>query len=103
MRRALIAIFLTAVLFLTPLADRAQQSPAGAKPQSVPPVPPSQEPPNKSDQKLITVLNLVDVLFTVLDRRNKLVPALDKNDFKIFDDKLPQEIRYFSKQSDLPL
>jgi len=28
---------------------------------------------------------------------------LEKTDFKIFDDKLPQEIRYFSKQSDLPL
>jgi VWFA-related protein len=39
----------------------------------------------------------------VLDRRNKLVPVLEKTDFKIFDDKLPQEIRYFSKQTDLPL
>jgi Ca-activated chloride channel family protein len=103
MLRALISIFLAAILLLAPLTDRAQQSPAGAKPQSAPPAPPSQESPQKSDQKLITVVNLVDVLFTVLDRRNKLVPALDKADFKIFDDKLPQEIRYFSKQSDLPL
>jgi VWFA-related protein len=103
MLRALISIFLAAILLLTPLTDRAQQSPASAKPQSVPPAPPSQESPQKSDQKLVTVVNLVDVLFTVLDRRNKLVPALDKTDFKIFDDKLPQEIRYFSKQSDLPL
>jgi VWFA-related protein len=45
----------------------------------------------------------VDVLFTVLDRRNKLVPGLEKQDFKIFDDNTPQDIRYFSKQSDLPL
>jgi VWFA-related protein len=103
MRRLLTSIFLTAILLLAPLTDRAQQSPSGAKPQSAPPAPQSQEPPQKSDQRISTVVNLVDVLFTVLDRRNKLVPALDKTDFKIFDDKLPQEIRYFSKQSDLPL
>jgi len=103
MRRGLLSIFLTAILLLIPLTDSAQQSPAGAKPPSVPPAPPGQEAPQKSDQKLSTVVNLVDVLFTVLDRRNKLVPALDRADFKIFDDKLPQEIRYFSKQSDLPL
>jgi VWFA-related protein len=91
------------ILLLAPLTDRAQQSPAAPKPQSTPSASPSQEPPQKTDQKLITVVNLVDVLFTVLDRRNKLVPALEKTDFKIFDDKLRQEIRYFSKQSDLPL
>jgi VWFA-related protein len=103
MRRLLTSIFLSVILLLAPLTDRAQQSPAAPKPQSTPPASPSQEPPQKTDQKLITVVNLVDVLFTVLDRRNKLVPALEKTDFKIFDDKLRQEIRYFSKQSDLPL
>jgi len=48
-------------------------------------------------------VNLVDVLFTVLNRRNKLVPDLQKEDFQIFDEKSKQEIRYFSKQTDLPL
>jgi VWFA-related protein len=103
MRRLLTSIFLSVIFLLAPLTDRAQQSPAAPKPQSTPSASPSQEPPQKTDQKLITVVNLVDVLFTVLDRRNKLVPALEKTDFKIFDDKLRQEIRYFSKQSDLPL
>jgi Ca-activated chloride channel family protein len=84
---------------------KAQESPQDAKPQS-PPAPsaaPGQEPPQQSGQTLRSVVNLVDVLFTVLNRRNKLVPDLEKPDFKIYDDKLPQEIRYFSKQSDLPL
>ena len=49
------------------------------------------------------MVNLVDVLFTVLNRRNKLVPELEKGDFKIWDEKAPQEIRYFSRQTDLPL
>ncbi len=106
MRRLLISIFLSVILLLAPLTDRAQQSPAAPKPQSTPPAQspaPSQEPPQQSGQKIGVRVNLVDVLFTVLDRRNKLVPSLERTDFKIFDDKLPQEIRYFSKQSDLPL
>jgi VWFA-related protein len=119
MRRTIPFLFLASLLLLLPLAEQAQQSSPGNKPQAslpgakprssaqAPPAPQSptggQEPAQKSDQKLHTVVNLVDILFTVLDRRNKLVPSLDKNDFKIFDDKLPQEIRYFSKQTDLPL
>jgi Ca-activated chloride channel family protein len=110
MRRTITSIFLAAFLLLSPLTERAQQSAPPAKPQSTAPAQPAgqapaggQEATQKSDQKLTTVVNLVDVLFTVLDRRNKLVPALEKNDFKIYDDKLPQEIRYFSKQTDLPL
>ncbi|HKM67695.1 MAG TPA: VWA domain-containing protein [Candidatus Acidoferrum sp.] len=68
-----------------------------------PPPPASQEPIQKSQTVIPVQVNLVDVLFTVLDRRNKLVPALEKQDFKVTDDNSVQEIRYFSKQSDLPL
>ncbi len=73
-----------------------------------PPVkPPAATPPEEQAQKSQTTIpvtvNLVDVLFTVLDRRNKLVPGLEKQDFKVLDDNVPQDIRYFSKQSDLPL
>src|SRR5262249_53116073 len=66
---------------------------------------PSQEPPpTRQDQaRIVTNVNLVDVLFTVLNRRNKLVPDLEKDDFKVFDDKNQQAIRYFSRQTDLPL
>ena len=48
-------------------------------------------------------VNLVDVLFTVLNRRNKLISTLEQKDFKVLDDNVPQDIRYFSKQTDLPL
>jgi Ca-activated chloride channel homolog len=116
MRRIISSIFLALALLLFPLTDRARQSaPAtkpqassapDAKPQAPPPTQPAaakQEPTQQSDQTIKSVVNLVDVLFTVLNRRNKLVPELEKSDFKIWDDKYPQEIRYFSKQSDLPL
>ncbi len=106
MRRTIISIFLTLALLLFPLTDRAQQSSPASKPQTPTPAqstPPKQDPAQKSDEKLISIVNLVDVLFTVLNRRNKLVPELEKGDFKIWDDKSPQAIRYFSKQTDLPL
>jgi Ca-activated chloride channel homolog len=124
MSRALISLLLVAVLLTFTVSDRAQQAPAkpDAQSQSAPDPPPAQQPPTpqslqgekpappqsekaspQAPQRIIQVVNLVDVLFTVLNRRNKLVPDLQKEDFQIFDEKFPQEIRYFSKQTDLPL
>src|SRR6266566_1068664 len=106
MRRVITSISLVIALLLIPLADKAQQSSTDSKPQSrapAQPATPKQEPAQQSDQTIKTVVNLVDVLFTVLNRRNKLVPELEKGDFKIFDEGKPQEIRYFSRQTDLPL
>lgn len=95
MSRPLLALFASSSLLAFPLLDYAQQ---GAQQ----PVPPPQAPATEQ-QPITREVNLVDVLATVLDRRNKLVPDLDKSDFKVTDDNAPQEIRYFSKQSDLPL
>jgi Ca-activated chloride channel homolog len=112
MRRAFL-LAATAALLLTAVSDRAQQSTPGTAPQrqgepQSPPAPEAQQPnakPQDSQQgaTITRTVNLVDVLFTVLDRRNKLVPSLEKENFKISDDKSPQSIRYFSKQTDLPL
>src|SRR6202158_3461994 len=113
MRSGLLCV-LAAALLLTAVSDRAQQpfsgaasnAPAAAKPQEPAPQQPAppEPPPSRQDEgRITTVVNLVDVLFTVLSRRNKLVPDLDKDDFKIWDDKSPESIRYFSRQTDLPL
>src|SRR5690242_3781126 len=99
-----ITAFLTAALLLPVSADGAQQSPGGAKQQSPSaPAAPNQQANPQSAQTFRTEVNLVDVLFTVLNRRNKLVPDLEQGDFKVFDEGKPQDIRYFSKQTDLPL
>src|SRR5216684_4264087 len=106
MRRTITSVFLVLALLLLPLTDWAQQSSPDSKPQEAAPATPAtpkQDPAQKSDQTIISVVNLVDVLFTVLNRRNKLVPELEKRDFKVWDEKAPQEIRYFSRQTDLPL
>jgi len=99
MRRGLLSFLLAFLLLAAPLSDRAQ-APSPQQPSQ----PPTQEPTSPQGQgKIIQTVNLVDVLFTVLNHRNKLVPDLDKSDFKILDDGKPQEIRYFTKQTDLPL
>ena len=103
MKRPLLALLAGFTLLAFPVADfaqSAQQEPTPPKQTQEPAAPPagSQQPPT-----FVREVNLVDVLLTVLDRRNKLVPELEKADFKIIDDNAAQEIRYFSKQSDLPL
>jgi len=105
---------LLAASLLSSSAGWAQQSSADASKQQAPsspqssnqqqtPPPTNQQVPAQSGQTFRREVNLVDVLFTVLNRRNKLVPDLEQGDFKVFDEGKPQEIRYFSKQSDLPL
>jgi len=84
------------ILFSIPSVLLAQQTPP-------PPPPAAPQSPGAPGGTITQSVSLVDVLFTVLNRRNKLVPELDQADFHIFDDNVPQEIRYFSKQTDLPL
>jgi Ca-activated chloride channel family protein len=97
MRRTLTGLFAAFLILVMPLSESAQQQ------QQPQPPPPNEQEPQKSGQSLIIRVNLVDVLATVLNRRNKLVPDLSENDFKLLDDNVPQTIKYFSKQSDIPL
>lgn len=48
-------------------------------------------------------VNLVNILFTVTNKRNRLVLDLTKDDFRVFEDNKPQTIRFFSRETDLPL
>ena len=96
----------SAVLFAQqqPAPQQPEQKPPAQQPATAPPgTPQGQEPAVQTGQIFRTTVNLVDVLFTVLNHRNKLVPELEKPDFKVYDNNVVQDIRYFSKQSDLPL
>jgi Ca-activated chloride channel family protein len=48
-------------------------------------------------------VDLVNILCTVSDKRGALVTDLDKTDFEIREDGRKQEIRYFTRETDLPL
>ena len=59
--------------------------------------------PEKSADNLIVNVDLINVLFTVTDKRGRLVTDLDKKEIKLFEDSKPQAITNFSKETDLPL
>jgi len=95
MRQAITALFLAFVLLALPISESAQQQQ---------PAPPQNPQETQQSQTTIKVpVNLVDVLATVLNRRNKLVPDLAQDDFKLLDENTQQTIKYFSRQSDIPL
>ena len=48
-------------------------------------------------------VNLVNVLFTVRDKKDRMVLDLTKDDFRVLEDNKPQSITNFSRETDLPL
>jgi VWFA-related protein len=48
-------------------------------------------------------VDLVNVMATVRGKNNALVANLQQSDFKIFEDGKEQEIKYFTRESNLPL
>src|SRR6185295_6241613 len=50
-----------------------------------------------------TDVKVVNVFATVHDKGGKIVQNLTKDDFVLTDDGRPQAIKYFARQSDLPL
>ncbi|HWT88396.1 MAG TPA: VWA domain-containing protein [Candidatus Angelobacter sp.] len=71
--------------------------------QSQPPAPPQGPEPVDRQGTIVRTVNLVDVLYSVVTKREKLVTDLNKEDFKVFDDGVQQEIISFSQPTDLPL
>jgi VWFA-related protein len=50
-----------------------------------------------------TTVKVVNVLATVRTKSGQLVTDLTKDDFSLSENKRPEEIKYFSRESDLPL
>ncbi len=48
-------------------------------------------------------VDLVNVLCTVRGKNNALIGGLEKTDFHLFEDGKEQEIKYFTRETDLPL
>jgi VWFA-related protein len=90
------ALLLTLSLALPLLAEDQ----TGATP---PEIKPKKEPWTEKTQKLVVNVDLVNILFTVTDRKGKLINDLRQNDFQVFEDNQPQVITNFSRETDLPL
>jgi Ca-activated chloride channel family protein len=64
---------------------------------------PAPQTPPAASESIRRDVNLVDVLFTVFNKQNRIVPTLNESDFKVSDDGQPQRILFFNRQTDLPL
>lgn len=66
--------------------------------------PQSANPPSNSPQgaTLKVSVNVVNV-YAVVREKQRLVPDLSRDDFELTEDDLPQQIRYFSRQTETPL
>ncbi len=68
----------------------------GQQPQPKPsPSPPPQEP---QEPPVVTYIRRVRLPITVTDKKNQFVPGLTKDDFMVFEDKVPQQIESFSTE-----
>jgi len=106
-------LFLAALFLIFAVSTRAQQT--------VPPPPPppatagdaqAQNPeqtpakpatPQATTPPITSTTGLVHLVATVMDRRHEFVTDLEQSDFKVLEDGTPQEIRYFGRDTDLPL
>src|SRR5438093_12276798 len=57
----------------------------------------------RSDSTLKTVTEVVNVYAVVRDREGHLVRDLQRADFQLTEDSVPQDVRYFSQTTDAPL
>src|SRR5579862_5145984 len=76
-----------------------QQQPPPAAPQSQS----QQQAPPQSQSKISTQVKLVTVYAAVRDKHGKIISNLNQSDFALQEDARPQTIRYFARESDLPL
>jgi VWFA-related protein len=104
-------LFLAALFLTFAVITRAQQTPAPPPPATsgdVPAQSPEQSPakpatPQATTPAITSTTGLVHLVATVMDRRHEFVTDLDQSDFRVLEDGTPQEIRYFGRDTDLPL
>ena len=70
---------------------------------SVAPRAAAQQVPETTGPTLKVTTEVVNVYAVVRDKHGRLIPDLTKNDFEIKEDNIPQNITYFSRETDTPL
>ncbi|HBY58770.1 MAG TPA: VWA domain-containing protein [Solibacterales bacterium] len=64
---------------------------------------PAAQPPEDIGPIISVDVELVNLLFSVRDKRNGLVGNLTQEDFSVIENSAPQTIKYFTRETDLPL
>jgi VWFA-related protein len=103
LRLTCLLTLMTAVLLLAPLRGFAQDAPSpDAAPQG-PPGDPNAAEDNEPVSTLKVNVNLVSLFFDARDKHGVLVPNLIKSDCGVTEDKVPQTLKNFTRNTDQPL
>ena len=99
MKKRAFRIAIVASLVAVVAVGAQQQAPPAAPPK------PRSEPPAQTTHPgaIVSNVNLVEVLFSVVTKKQKLITDMLQQDFKVLDDGAQQEITSFSQPTDLPL
>jgi VWFA-related protein len=104
--RGFVLFALVAFLFSGGIAQGQQTPPAAAPAPPVVVSPPQNDqvqPPSAPEPPIKVTTGLVHLVVTVTDRHHNFITDLDRSDFKILENGIPQEIRFFGSETDLPL
>src|SRR5437879_6995637 len=99
MRRFLIGVVVFLAVTSLAVGQRGQRSNSAPVPANAAAAAAS----STDDQTLSVNVDLVNILFTVADRKGKFVTNLRKDDFRVFEDEKAQMITNCSSETDLPL
>ncbi len=98
MKRLAVGILLILVIGGFAVAQRGR----GQEQKAAPPA--GQQPARSQDDQILKIsVDLVNILFTVADKKGKFITNLKKEDFRVFEDSRPQVVTAFSSETDLPL
>ena len=102
MNKKYLKLMILAVVFLFAGLAFAGLDPARAQQTTTPSATPTPTP-NADDEVIKVDTDLVNILFTAQDKDRRLLTDLKKEDVRILEDRQPQEIFTFQRQTDLPL
>ncbi len=91
MNKRIVSVLVVAAFLLPVELARTQQ------PQQPPP------PVPESPSRQVVTVELVNLLATVLNRRQRFVTDLQKDNFRVYEDNQLQAVSFFSRETDLPL
>jgi len=74
-----------------------------SQPSPTPPAKPEDETTLHSDEVIRVDTNLTNILFTAADKQKRFVTNLKREDIRVLEDGVPQEIFTFQQNVDLPL
>jgi Ca-activated chloride channel homolog len=107
--RTFCTLLAAVALFAASAGTIQAQQPAGNTPPASSPASQEQDqnkqnaPPLTSQKPIVSTTGLVHLVATVVDKHHNFITDLDKTDFKVIENGAPQNIQFFSRETDLPL